>query len=142
MPKCKMYNYLDTGTTVLTGNVAGTPVGGPTLDMSMVDDEGSNTLSAIVALDAETDTITLEASWQVSNDASTWVDVTTLNNASQVVWATGTAGADALVTKVLPAPDCIHGFRYARVAVTNRVVNGLVADTYRIGYNFRRNIYV
>jgi hypothetical protein len=92
-------------------------------------------VSALVTLDAETDTITLEASWQVSNDDTTWYDVIPLNNAAQVVWATGTAGADASVSAVLPMPPACDGMRYARIAVTPRVTDGLIADTYAVGYN-------
>jgi hypothetical protein len=126
-------NYLATGTTNLNGATAGTAVGGPTLLTSLVE----SGLSALVTLDAETDTITLEASWQVSNDDSTWVDVAPYNNAAFVVWATGTAGADAAVTKSLGFPDgSWKGWRYARVAVTPKVTDGLTADTYAIGYNY------
>lgn len=131
-----LFNYLDTGTTTLNGVVKGTTTGGPTLMMSMVT---TNSLSAVVALDAETDTLTLEAFWQVSNDTTTWYEIPAYNNAAWVVWATGTAGADATVTKVLPAPDAVYGFRYARAAVRNQVANGLAADTYRIGYNFEKD---
>lgn len=134
-------NYLDTGTTVLTSVVAGTITGGPTLNMQLVRQD-INTLSALVTLDMETNTITGWAYWQVSNDDSTWVDVPTVNNAAVVLWATGTAGADAVVTKALPAPDCVLGWRYARVAVVLGVTNGLIADTYRIGYNFEKDEYV
>jgi hypothetical protein len=131
-----LYNYLDTGTTVMTGIVKGATTGGPTLMMSMVK---TGSLSALVALDAETDTITLQAFWEVSNDGVTFVPIVPLNNAANVVWATGTAGADATVTKVLPAPESIYGWRYARVSVMNLVANGLIADTYEIGYCFEKD---
>jgi hypothetical protein len=131
-----VYNYLDTGTTVMTGILKTTVTGGPTLRLdNMVKDQ---TLSALVSVDAETDTITIEAIWEVSNDAVTWVVAPTLNNAATVVLATGTAGADALVTKVISAPSGVYGFRYARLSVINRVADGLIADTYRIGYNFEK----
>jgi hypothetical protein len=99
----------------------------------------TNTLSSLVTVDAETNTITLESYWQVSNDASTWVDAATENNAAVVVLATGTAGADAAVTKSIPAPRSVYGWRYARAVVVNRVVDGLIADTYRLGYCFEKD---
>lgn len=131
-----LWNYADTGTTVMTGIVKGTITGGPTIDLRLV----KGGLSALVALDAETNTITLEAFWQVSPDGTNWYDVAPYNNAAFVVWATGTAGADATVTKVLPAPDCVYdGVRCARVVVRNLVADGLIADTYRVGYNFQKD---
>lgn len=133
-----LYDYLNTGVVDMNGIVADVITGGPTLDMRLVRQE-LNTLSALVALDAETNTVTLEAYWQVSNDATTWVDTTPFNNAARVVWATGTGGADALVTQVLPAPDAVYGWRYARVCVVNRVVNAVTGDTYEIGYCFEKD---
>ncbi len=134
-----MWNYLDTGTTVMTGIAKGTTTGGPTLDLRLV----KAGLSALVALDAETATLTLEAFWEVSNDAVTWYEVPPYNNAAFVVWATGTGGADPTITKVLPAPEAVQsGVRYARCSVRNLVADGLIADTYRIGYNFEKDDYV
>jgi hypothetical protein len=130
------YNYLATGDTVMTGIVKGTTTGGPTLMMSMVK---TGSLSALVKLLAETDTITLQAFWEVSNDGVTFVPIVPLNNAANVVWCTGTAGADVAVTKVLPAPESLYGWRYARVSVMNLVANGLIADTYGIGYCFEKD---
>jgi hypothetical protein len=128
-----VYNGQAVTTTTLNGVTAGSIQAGPTLLMSRV---SKGTLSALVALDAETNTITLEASWFVSNDNTTYVKVPPLNNATVVVWATGTAGADATVTKVLSAPDACYGYRYARIGVTVGVTNALAADTYAIGYNY------
>lgn len=128
--------YLATGKTVMTGIVKGTTTGGPALNMALVK---PGTLSAEVTVEAETDTITIEAFWEVSSVAGgggTYYPVTSLNNAAQVVWATGTAGDDAVITKVLPAPDCVYGYPYARCSVKNLVADGLIADTYAIGYNF------
>ena len=133
-----LYNYLTTGTTTLNGVNVGIVEGGPTLDMTKVRQD-VNTLSALVALDAETNTITLEAYWQVSNDDTTWVELIPVNNAAVVIWGTGTGGADATVTRVLPAPDAVYGWRYARVAVVPRVTNALTADTYAIGYCFEKD---
>jgi hypothetical protein len=128
-----VYNYLDTGTVVLTGIAKGTTTPGPTLLMSEVK---TATLSCLASVVADTATITLAVFWQVSNDGATFVNLVPLNNAAQVVWATGTT---TIVTQVLPAPESIYGWRYARASVINLVANGLIADTYRIGYCFEKD---
>lgn len=95
-------------------------------------------LSALVTVDAETSTFTWAAKWQVSNDGSTWVDVANgSQNAAAVVLATGTAGADAAVTKAIPAPDAIYGWRKARLTLVTGGTTGASADTYSIAYSYR-----
>jgi hypothetical protein len=95
-------------------------------------------LSAIVTVDAETEDITLTAKWQVSNDKSTWLDVANgSQNAAGVALATGTDGADAAVTKAIPAPDCVYGYKFARLSVVTGVKTGTSSDTYEIGYSYR-----
>ena len=136
MSVTKKAAYLATGTTVMTGIAKGTTTGGPALDMSLVKPP---TLSATVTLKAETDTITLEAFWEVSNVAGgggSYMEIPSYANTAFTAWGTGTAGADTAVTKVLPAPECVYAFLYARCSVRNKVADGLIADTYAIGYNF------
>lgn len=95
------------------------------------------TLSAKYVVDAETNTLTISAGWQVSDDGSTWVTVANApQNPASVVLATGTGGADASVTKVVPAPPCVSGHRFVRAVVINGVTTGATADTYDISYNF------
>lgn len=95
------------------------------------------TLGATFVVDAETDTLTIEAAWQVSDDSSTWVDAGfSANNPAAVVLATGTAGADAPVTKWLPAPAGVAGSRFVRAAVINKVATGAATDTYAITYKY------
>lgn len=97
-------------------------------------------LSALCVVDAETNTLTMAAKWQGSNDGSTWVDVANgSQNAAGVVLATGTAGADASVTKAVPAPDSIYGFQFARCSIVIGVTTGASADTYSIGYCYRQH---
>jgi hypothetical protein len=115
--------------------VAGTITAGPTLNMDLVADD---TLSALVVVDVETNTITMEAVWQVSNDATTWYECRGLNNAAIVVLGTGTGGADASVSRVLEAPKAVYGWRYARCSIRNLVATGAAVDTYAISYNFRK----
>ena len=118
----------------LTANpAAGTTTGATnSLRLSAVKD---GTLSGLATLDAETNTITLLAKWQVSMDDSTWYDLRPENGAAYVVAATGTGGADASVSLVIPAPSAT-GWRWARMAVVNGVVQGEVADTFVFTYQF------
>lgn len=96
-------------------------------------------LSALVTADCETDTMTLTPVWQVSEDGSTWVDVAALpNNAANVVWLTGTAGADAAATKVFPAPDLVYAWKYARFGLLVGVTTGAAGDTYTMSYTYRQ----
>jgi hypothetical protein len=95
-------------------------------------------LSAVMVVDAETNGITLTAKWQVSNDRSTWIDVANgSQNAASVVLATGTAGADAAVTKAIPAPEAVYGYKYARASIVTGAQTGTTSDTYTIGYSYR-----
>lgn len=95
------------------------------------------TLSALFVVDAETSTITIAAKWQVSDDGSTWYDVAGApNNAADVVLATGTGGADAAVTRVVPAPTQVHGWRYIRAVARVGVTTGAAVDTYSIAYRY------
>jgi len=95
------------------------------------------TLSALFVVDAETSTITIAAKWQVSDDGLTWYDVAgTPNNAADVVLATGTGGADAAVTRVVPAPAPVHGWRYIRAVARVGVTTGAAVDTFSIAYRY------
>jgi len=93
-------------------------------------------LSALVSVTAATSTLTLAAKWQVSVDNSTWLDVANgTQNAASVVLATGTA---AIVTKVIPAPDVVYGYPYARVAVVTGVTTAAAGDLYAMSYSYRQ----
>lgn len=116
-------------------DAAGTQKSGATL---LVLNVSKGTLSALVTVEAETDTLTITGKWQVSNDAVTFVDAVAVNNAGQVVLVTGTAGADGPASKAVEAPSTVLGWRYARYVVTNGVATGAVTDTYSIGYCFER----
>ena len=131
-----VYNAQATGTLNLDTLVAGTITGGPTMLMSKLDPKHG--LSALVTVEAETDTLTIGLVWQVSNDASTWVTCAPVNNAATVVLATGTGGGDPVVTRVIPANDAVYGWRYARAAIQNLVATGAATDTYAIAYNYVR----
>lgn len=124
--------------TAATGNLntlaSGSIVGGNTQIMDRV---APHSLSATFNVLAETNTITIAAIWQVSVDGSTWLRVSpTTNNAAEVVLATGTAGADSAVVRVVAAPPAVHGFKYVRAAVLTGGTTGAAADTYSIQLNF------
>lgn len=127
-----------------TGNAntlaAGSVIAGNTLDVGDNTRRKVSALSALVTLLAETNTFTWSSKWQVSNDKVTWVDLANgAQNAASVVIATGTAGADTAVTKAIPAPECIYGWKWARIALVTGVATGAAADTYAVGYCFRTN---
>lgn len=124
--------------SAVTGNAdtltAGSVIEGNAVDTSRM---SKGSLSALVSVDCETNTLTMVAKWQVSNDSSTWVDVALTNNAANVTLATGTASADATVTKAIVAPDAVFGWTYARLVIVTGVVTGNAVDTYSIGYCYR-----
>lgn len=115
----------------LNSVVATTVTPGNTVDTTRV---ARGSLSALVTVKAETDTLTITAKWQVSNDGSTWVDVALPNNAANVALATGTSAADAAVTRAIMAPDAVYGWHYTRVAIVNGVATGASTDTYSMSY--------
>lgn len=95
------------------------------------------TLSCLATLLAETNTITLEAGFQVSNDNSTWYDLAgDAQNPANVVFGTGTAGSDTAVSKVLPVPSQVAGWKYVRPVVVNRVTTGGAGDTYAFTFYY------
>lgn len=128
---------------VVTGTADGVSIGsqvnGSTLFMGS-DAKKITDLSAIVTVDAETTNLTLTAKWQGSNDASTWYDFANATaNTAGTALATGTAGADAAVTKVIPAPVAIEGWRYSRLSIVVGAATGTTNDTYSIAYSYNQH---
>jgi hypothetical protein len=118
--------------------VAGSSINGASLFLG-VDAEKVKNLSATLNLDIETTSLTLAAKWQVSNDASTWYDLAHgSQNAAAVVLGTGTGGADAAITKAIPAPSAVYGYRFARIALVTAGATGAATDTYAIGYSYNQ----
>jgi hypothetical protein len=118
--------------------VAGSVIAGNTVEVNDGQRQKAFALSALVTVDCETNTMTMSGRWSVSNDGSTWVTVTNgPQNAAAVVLATGTAGADAAVTKAFEAPDAVYGWRKARFEIVTGVVTGNTVDTYSISYSLR-----
>lgn len=123
-----------TADTLVTGSV----IAGTAVEIGDNTRQKVRSLSALVTVDAETTSFTFAAKWQVSNDGSTWVDVANgSQNAAAVVLATGTAGADAAVSKAIPAPEAIYGWRKARIALVTGGATGAAVDTYALGYSYR-----
>lgn len=128
--------HLITGTA--TGVAPGSQVNGRTLFMGVLDQKVAH-LSALATVDAETNTITLSGKWQGSNDGSTWLDLAYApQNPAVVALATGTAGSDAAVTRVVPAPESAYGYKFARFSIGVGVVTGTTNDTYSIAYSYRQ----
>lgn len=131
------YNFSPASGTA-DGLAAGSVLAGNAL---MVNDGGRQkafAVSALVSVDCETNTLTMAGRWSVSNDGSTWVVATNgPQNASGVVFATGTGGADAVVARAFEAPEAVYGWRFARFEVVTGVTTGAAADTYAISYCFR-----
>lgn len=128
------YNFLPK-----TGNintiVAGSTVAGNTLILGDQPRTLGKTLSALVSFTAATATLTATVKWQVSNDGTTFVDLANgPQNAASVIFATGTA---AIVTKAIPAPSEIWGWRMARIAIVTGVATGAAGDLYSLGYCYR-----
>lgn len=128
--------------SAVTGNAdtlaAGSAINGNSLFIGGDSDKVKN-LSAVLTLDIESASLTLTAKWQVSNDGSTWYDVAHgSQNAAGVVLGTGTGGADATITKAVPAPDSIYGYRFARLALVTAGATAAATDTYSIGYSYNQ----
>lgn len=123
-----------------TGDLTAAPVAGSTTGGTALGTNGIElgTLSCLFVLDAETDTLTLTGKFQVSDDNSTWYDLAgDAQNPANVLMATGTGGADAAVSRVLPVPTQALGWKYVRAAVVNLVATGAAADTYAMTFHFR-----
>ena len=119
----------------INGAVAGTITSGPTIALQ---DVTPVSLSALVTVLAETNTITMTAVWEVSNDQSTWYRAEGSSNPTPTAVGTGTAGADAAVTRALSAPLTVYGWRFARCSILNGVATGTTSDTYSVRYSFAR----
>lgn len=122
------------------GILAGSEKTGNAVDVGDGQRQKIRGLSALVIALADTNTMTVTAKWEVSNDGSTWLDLANEpQNPAGVAIATGTAGADTAVTKVIPAPEAVYGWRKARLALVVGVATGAAGDTWSIGYSYRTN---
>lgn len=96
-------------------------------------------LSVLATAALTTNTTTATAKWQVSDDASTWYDVSPENNAANVTLATGT-GTGATTSKVLAAPQGVYSWNFARVQVVTGVstADGS-ADAATVSYRYLKD---
>jgi len=116
--------------------VAGTTTPGTALSTANI---AHGTLSCLFVLLADTNTLTMTAKFQVSDDQTTWYDLAgDAQNPANVAQATGTAGADTAVSRVLPVPTAAIGWKYIRAAVVNGVATGASIDTYAMTFHYRR----
>ena len=126
-----------------SGDLTATPAAGTTTGGTAVPTASAQpgTMSCLFTLLAETNTLTLTGKFQVSDDNSTWYDLAgDAQNPANVLIATGTAGADTAVTRVLPVPPAAVGWRYVRAAIVNGVATGATGDTYVLSFRYRRNV--
>lgn len=128
---------IDGGSGTLTAApVAGTTTAGTAVPTANVE---AGSMSCLVTVLAETNTITLTPKFQTSDDNSTWYDLAgDAQNPANVILATGTAGADTATTRVLPVPPQATGWKYVRAAIVNGVATGAVGDTYAFSFRVKR----
>lgn len=123
--------------TALTGTAPQVGVGNTMLMANVM----PGTLSAKMALSCKTSSITQTPSWQVSNDASTWLAVKATQNPAQVATAAGT-GSQVVTTIVLLGDAALSGWRYARVITTTAAATAdgsTTGDAYTISYSWIQN---
>ncbi|HVJ19909.1 MAG TPA: hypothetical protein VM686_31055 [Polyangiaceae bacterium] len=92
-------------------------------------------LSAYLIVTAATSSVVVKPYWQVSNDNSTFK---TVQNDPNCILQLGIATGAENVTEVLPAPECVKGYKYARCMLAVSGATGLTADLYSIGYSYRQ----
>jgi hypothetical protein len=97
------------------------------------------TLSAHVKTLAQSTSLTIFGNWQVSADGTTYYDVKPVNNAALVALSTGTAGADTAVNTILPAPDAVYAWPYARLQLYSAAASTTTGDQGGIKYYYREN---
>jgi hypothetical protein len=132
------YAAHSTGTLNADTLAAGSTLAGNAVEMGDNARQKVRNLSALAVVDVESTSLTLAGVWQVSNDGTTWVNVANgPQNAAGVVIATGTAGADASVTKAYEAPSAVYGWKKARFTFLTAGATGAATDTYNISYCYR-----
>lgn len=133
----KVFNaHVATGTA--NGITPGDPVSGNAVFLGKQTQKVTD-LSAVITIDAEANGLSFSPRWQVSDDNSTYYTVAqTPDNPATIPIATGTGGADAAVSRVIPAPASVLSYQYARCQLVVNAVTGTSSDTYSIGYTYRK----
>jgi hypothetical protein len=106
----------------------------------LMDKIAPGSLSAVVTVLPQTNTLTAYAKWQVSEDNSTWVDVVPANNAANVVIATGTSGTDTATTVCMAANEALYAHKYARIQLYTGVTSSTTGDLGSAKYYYRENV--
>lgn len=115
----------DTGQTAAAG-AAGTTFPGNALNTAQVQ---PGTLMARCVATIATGSLTFAPKWQVSDDNSTWEDVTPMNNAANVT-------ITATATKHLEGPPCLAGKRWVRAVFLSAGATATTGDFYRFSYSY------
>lgn len=120
-------------TTTLTGAAPQVGAGNSVLMQNVT----PGTLSAKIVMVVKTSSMTMTPSWQVSDDGgSTWINVKTASNASQVATAAGT-GSNVTTTIQMDGSMALSGHRLVRAIVTTAAGTADGAnDSYAISYNW------
>jgi len=123
-----------TAVAAFASGAAPKSINGKTLNMDYVE---TGSLCAEVAVNAKTNTTTIAAVWEVSDDNSTFIPCRLANNPASVVLVTGT-GSDVALTCTVDAPAAVYGKRYARCRlVTGTGTADGTNDTGGVKYYYR-----
>lgn len=95
-------------------------------------------LSAYLIVTAATSSMTVTPYWQVSNDNTTFATLHAAPNCPiNLPVATGAEN----VTEVVPAPEKVKGYRYARCMLLVGGATGGATDLFSIGYSYRQESF-
>lgn len=119
----KKGNVLPTGVTAITGSAPQTVAGGTIVMGKPNFTPRPGTLCAEVYGKATTNTLTITAKWQVSDDNSTWRDAYGPGRPSNVAMVTGTGSAVTDTIRVA-APDSVYSANYARCILVSGTGSG------------------
>jgi hypothetical protein len=98
------------------------------------------TLSALVTVLPQTNTLTAFAKWQVCDDGTNWYDCVPSNNAANVAIATGTTGTDVATTVNVTASEAVYGHRLARIQLYTGATSSTTGDLGSARYYYRENV--
>lgn len=108
-----------TATTAFAAGAAPKSINGKTVIMDYVE---TGSLAAHVSVSARTNTTTIAAVWEVSDDDSTFIPCRLANNPASVVLVTG-SGSDVALECTIDAPAAVYAKPYARLRLVTGVAN-------------------
>ncbi len=120
----------------LTGVGPNTTLGqaGPVIETRLVQ---PGQMICLLSVEPETASITAAPRWQVSDDNSTWKQLTDPTGDLGSGWGTGTTGDDAAVERAIPCPLAAWGSRWVRPAIQVGGATGGTADLYSFTLKYR-----